>query len=307
MTFRNHRALLVSLSLAAVLSVSAGALAQAQEATTQADPAKPVEAAKPADPAAVVATVNGQPITEGDLQQAIADLDQQFGQLPPEQKRAAALSAVIEIRLLAGEAAAKGYDKSDAFKRQLAFLTERALHSEVIEKEVIGKITDEDIRKAYDKQIADTPPVNEVHARHILVKTKEEADAIIKQLDGGAKFEEIAKEKSTDPGSGAQGGDLGWFSTGQMVPEFEKAAFALEPGKYTKEPVQSQFGFHIILLEDKRAKQPPAFDQVKEQFRSQVLRDKYFELVKNLRTSGKIDITDPALKTGVEAIEKTQQ
>ena len=116
-----------------------------------------------------------------------------------------------------------------------------------------------------------------MHARHILVKTKEEADAIIKQLDGGAKFEDIAKEKSTDPGSGAQGGDLGWFSAGQMVPEFEKAAFALEPGKYTKEPVQSQFGFHIILLEDKRAKQPPAFEQVKEQFRSQVLRDKYFD------------------------------
>ena len=91
-----------------------------------------------------------------------------------------------------------------------------------------------------------------------------------------------------------------------MVPEFEKAAFALELGAYTKEPVQSQFGWHVIKLEDKRAQQPPAFDQVKEQFRSLLLRDKYFELVKSLRTAGKVDITDPELKTGVEAIEKAQ-
>ena len=213
---------------------------------------------------------------------------------------------MIEIKLLAAEAAPRASTSPTTSSASMAFLEQRALHSEVIEQEVVGKITDEEIRKRYDTEIANTPPVNEVHARHILVKTKEEADAIIKQLDGGAKFEDIAKEKSSDPGSGAQGGDLGWFGPGQMVPEFEKAAFALEPGAYTKEPVQSQFGFHIIKVEDKRAKQPPAFDQVKEQFRSMLLRDKYFALVKSLRAAGKVDITDPELKKGVEAIEKSQ-
>lgn len=285
--FRSRRASLASLSLVALLAVSGAGLALAQEDK-------------------VVATVAGQPITEADLTQALSDLDQQFARLPEEQKRAAALSAVIEIKLLAAEAKAKGFDKSAEFQRRMAFLEERALHSEVIENEVAAKITDEDIRKRYDAEIANTPASNEVRARHILVKTKEEADAIVKQLDDGANFEEIAKEKSSDPGSGAQGGDLGWFGPGQMVPEFEKAAFALEPGAYTKEPVQSQFGWHVIKVEDKRAKQPPAFDQVKEQFRSLLLRERYFALVKQLRAAGKVEVTDPELKTGVEAIDKTE-
>ncbi len=283
--FRSRRASLASLGLVAILAVSGGGVAQAQEDK-------------------VVATVAGQPITEADLAQALSDLDQQFARLPEEQKRAAALSAVIEIKLLAAEAKAKGFDKSAEFQRRMAFLEERALHSEVIENEVAAKITDEDIRKRYDAEIAATPAANEVRARHILVKTKEEADAIVKQLDGGANFEEIAKEKSGDPGSGAQGGDLGWFGAGQMVPEFEKAAFALEPGAYTKEPVQSQFGWHVIKVEDKRAKQPPAFEQVKEQFRSLLLRERYFALVKELRAAGQVEVTDPELKQGVEAIDK---
>ncbi|MDQ6432712.1 peptidylprolyl isomerase [Mesorhizobium sp. LHD-90] len=301
MNFRSRRAKLASLGLAAVLLAAAPGAALSQEAAADAGKATP------ADPNKVVATVDGQPVTEADLSQAIQDLDQQFARLPEEQKRAAALSAVIEIRLLAAEAKAKGFDQSDEYKRRMAFLEQRALHGEVIEKEVAATITDEDIRKRYDTEIANTPPVNEVHARHILVKTKEEADAIVKQLDGGAKFEDIAKEKSSDPGSGAQGGDLGWFGPGQMVPEFEKAAFALEPGSYTKEPVQSQFGWHIIKVEDKRAKQPPAFDQVKEQFRSLLLREKYFALVKRLREAGKVDVADPELKKGVDAMEKAEQ
>ena len=285
--FPYRRALLASLGLASILAFSAtgGSFAQDDK---------------------VIATVGGETITEADLTLALADLDQQFARLPAEQKRAAALSAVIEIKLLAADAKAKGLDQSDDFKRRMAFLQQRALHSEVIGKEVEAKITDAEIRKRYDTEIATTPPANEVHARHILVKTREEAAAIVKQLDGGAKFEDIAKEKSSDAGSGTQGGDLGWFGAGQMVPEFEKAAFALEIGTYTKEPVQSQFGWHVIKLEDKRAQQPPAFDQVKEQLRSVLLRDKYFELVKSLRTAGKVEITDPELKKGVEAIEQTQ-
>ncbi|MGE0282245.1 MAG: peptidylprolyl isomerase [Rhizobiaceae bacterium] len=304
---RRRGALRLGIAAGAFAALIASASAQDQkpaDAPAAAAPAAP--AAKP-DPNAVVATVAGQSVTEADIDLAIQNLDQQFAQLPPEQKRAAALSAIIEIRLMAAEATAKGLDKDPEFQRQIAFLNQRALHSQVISKEIAEKITDADIRAVYDKQISETPPTNEVRARHILVKTKEEALAIVKDLDAGKKFEDIAKEKSTDPGSGANGGDLGYFGQGQMVPEFEKAAFALEPGAYTKEPVQSQFGFHIIKLEDKRQKQPPAFDEVKEQFRSMVLRDKYFALVKTLRDAAKVDITDPTLKKAVEATEAQKQ
>jgi peptidyl-prolyl cis-trans isomerase C len=135
------------------------------------------------------------------------------------------------------------------------------------------------------------------------VKTKEEAEGIIKELDGGAKFEDLANKHTTDPSGKTSGGDLGWFGPGQMVPEFEKAAMALEPGSYTKGPVQTQFGWHVIKVEDKRPKQPPAFEQVKDQIRSAVLRDKYFALVKELRAAAKVEIPDEALKKAVDAAE----
>jgi peptidyl-prolyl cis-trans isomerase C len=252
----------------------------------------------------VIATVDGAQITEGDVTLAVSELDQQFAQLTPEQKRAAALSAIIEIKIMSDKAKAAGYDKDPAFQRKLDFLNQRALHAEVIEKEITPAMTDEAIKARYDKEIASQPPVEEVRARHILVKTKEEADEIIKQLDAGGDFEAIAKEKSSDTGSGAQGGDLGFFSAGMMVPEFETAAFALEVGAYTKTPVQSQFGFHVIKLEEKRKREPVKFDEVKDQIRQLLFRDTYFAKVKEARAAAKVEITDEALKKGVEDIEK---
>jgi peptidyl-prolyl cis-trans isomerase C len=254
-----------------------------------------------------VATVDGKTITESDLTLAEGELGQQFANLPAEQRRAAALSAIIEIRLLSEEAVKKGLDKQTEFQQRMAFLNQRALHAALIDSEVAGKITDADVRARYDKEIAARPPVNEVHARHILVKTKEEAEAIIKQLDGGADFQKLANEHTTDPSGKSSGGDLGYFGPGQMVPEFETAAFALENGQYTKQPVQTQFGWHIIKVEDKRSQQPPAFDDVKDEFRSLLLREKYFELVKSLRGAASVDVSDPELKKAVEALEKPQQ
>lgn len=255
----------------------------------------------------VVATIDGEPVTENDLSVAEEALGQQFARLAPEQRRAAALSAITEIRLLAKDAETEGLDKDPNFQRQMEFLRQRALHTALVEKKVAGAITDDEIRARYDKEMADTPPTNEVRARHILVKTKEEADDIIKQLDGGADFDALAKEKSQDPGSGAQGGDLGYFAAGQMVPEFEKAAFALDVGSYTKEPVQSQFGWHVIKVEDKRAKQPPAFEQIKEQVRSLLIQEKYLDLVKTLRGQAKVEVADPELKKIVEQAEQGAQ
>src|SRR5690606_28870337 len=139
-------------------------------------------------------------------------------QLPPEQRRAAAFMAIMEIRLLSAKAIADGLDKDAEFQRRMAFLEQRALHSELIEKEVGAKITDQEVRARYDRQLADTPPANEVKARHILVKTRDEADAIVKQLDGGADFVTLANEHTTDPSGKTTGGELGYFAPGQMVP-----------------------------------------------------------------------------------------
>ncbi len=204
---------------------------------------------------------------------------------------------------LADKAVADGLDKDPEFQRRVAFLQQRALHGEMVEKEVVGKITDDELRARYDKEIAAQPPVNEVHARHILVKTKEEAEKIIKELDGGADFQKLANEHTSDPSGKTNGGDLGYFGPGQMVPEFDKAAQALAVGAYTKEPVQTQFGWHVIKVEDKRAKQPPAFDAVKENVRSMVIRDKYFALVKQARADAKVEIPDATLKKAVDAAE----
>lgn len=259
-----------------------------------------------ADPNKVLATINGDKITSKDVDQISADLDPQFARLPDEQRRLAALAAIIDIKALAAKAEAEKLDATPEFKARMQFLKDRALHNDFFKQQVVDKITDADVRARYDKEMAAMPPQNEVRARHILVKTKEEAEAIIKQLDGGASFEDVAKAKSTD-GSAAQGGDLGYFSAGQMVPEFEKAAMALDVGKYTKEPVQTQFGFHVIKLEDKRVQQPPAFDQVKDQVKSILIRERYVELVKKERADLKIQYADPETEKAMKAATDAQE
>jgi len=248
----------------------------------------------------VLATLNGKPITRQDLDMTLNDLQDQLGQVPAEGRDAAALTALIDIRSLANRAEEAGLDETDDFKSRLEFLRQRALHNAYFKEEVLDKITDEQVRARYDKEVAATPPENEVHARHILVDSEEEAKAIIAELDKGSDFETLAKEKSTGP-SGPAGGDLGYFARGRMVPEFEEAAFALDVGAYTKEPVKTQFGWHVIKVEDKRAVQPPAFTEVQDQIRSVLLRERYFDLLNSLRDEAKVEINDPALK---EAYDK---
>jgi peptidyl-prolyl cis-trans isomerase C len=259
-----------------------------------------------ADDKKVLAKIGSAEITEGEVNMAAVDLDPQFAKLPPEQRRLAAISALIDIKAMALKGAEGKLDATDSFKTRMSFLHDRALHNAYFESEVINKITDEEVRARYDKELAATPPQNEIRARHILVKTIEEAQDIIKQLDGGASFEDLAKAKSTD-GAAAQGGDLGYFSSGQMVPEFEKAALALEVGAYTKEPVQTQFGFHVVKVEDKRAKAQPEFDKVKDQVRNIVLQENYVKSVKAIRDELKVEYVDADLKMAFEEAEAAQK
>ena len=262
----------------------------------------PVEAA-PRDPAAVVARIGTSDITEADLAAAEADLGPQFQQLPPEQRRIAVLSALIDIRSLSLEAEAAGLEDDALVQRRIAFLRDRALHNAYFETNGVAAITDEELRARYEAEVSATEPVEEINARHILVPTREDADAVIAELQGGKPFAEIATERSTDTGSGAQGGDLGWFSAGQMVPAFEAAASALEPGSYTQEPVETQFGWHIIEVLEKRQAEPPAFEQVRDQVRQLVMREKYIAMVQAARANLNVEYIDPAVGAQIEAME----
>lgn len=253
----------------------------------------------------VVAKVGAVEIHESELKLAIAGLDPQLANLPDEQKRVAALSSIIDVKLLAADASKEGLQDSADFKQRLAFLTDRELHNAYFKKHVVEAVTPEDVKARYDKEVAAITPEDEIRARHILVKTEEEAKAVIAELDAGKDFVEIAKEKSTDPNK-SEGGDLGYFGKGRMVPEFEAAAFALEKGAYSKEPVKTQFGYHVIKIEDKRKQQPPALEQVEGQVRQLVMRDKYLELLEKAKEAAPIDIQDAALKTAYDAVNKPQ-
>ncbi len=248
----------------------------------------------------VLANIDGQPITEADVAMTMRDLGQQFEKIPAEKQKAAALQALIEIRLMAAKGRADGVDQTEDFKRQQQFLADRVLHQATIDSAVAGKITDEDIKARYDKEVSGRPPEEEVKARHILVKTEDEAKKLIIELDGGAKFEDLAGKHTTDPSGKDSGGDLGYFGAGMMVPEFEKAAMETAVGSYTKIPVQTQFGFHIIKVEDKRAKAAPPLEQVKDQVKSILLRERYTAFLETLRTAAKVEILDPALKAELE-------
>ncbi|SSC71481.1 unnamed protein product [Ciceribacter sp. T2.26MG-112.2] len=258
------------------------------------------------DADAVVAKVGKLEITQSDLDLAIANLDPQLAQLPDEQKKVAALSGAIDVKLLAGNADGEGLKDDAEFKKRMAFIADRELHNIYFKKHVVDAVTEDDVKARYEKEIAALPKQEEVSARHILVKTEEEAKAIIADLDAGKDFIELAKEKSTDPNK-SEGGDLGYFTKGRMVPEFEEAAFAMEKGTYTKTPVKTQFGFHVIKLEDKRDAAPPAYETVAQQVRQLVMRDKYLEIIEKAKAEQTVEILDEALRKGYEDVNKPQQ
>lgn len=254
----------------------------------------------------VVAKVGEMEITTQELAFAESELSREFAQVPEDKRKAAVLAALIDIKLLANKAAVEGLNEKESFKARMAFVQSRNLHNLYFQETVVAGVSDEEVRERFDKEIAATPPENEIKARHILVASEEEANAVIAELAQGKDFAELAKEKSTGP-SGANGGDLGFFGKGQMVPEFEEAAFGLDNGKFTTTPVKTQFGWHVILKEEEREKPKPEFDQVKDQIRQVVYREKYFELVKKAREETDVEILDADLKSAVEATTEAKE
>jgi peptidyl-prolyl cis-trans isomerase C len=264
------------------------------------------DAAAPAvSPDTVVATVGGEAITEADLGFAAEDLTQELGQMPPEQRKPFLLRVLIDMKVMAKAGQDAGMADTPLFQQRLAYLEDRALRRAYFAESIANAVTEEVVRAEYDKFVADFTPADEIRASHILVPTEEEANAVKSQLDGGTDFATLAKEKSIDPGA-ANGGDLGFFGKGMMVAPFEAAAFALTDVGAVSAPVQSQFGWHVIRLEEKRQSTPPAFEQVAGQLQQQVLMTTFDETVARLMEGVEIDIPDAELKAAVDAQTATE-
>ena len=238
----------------------------------------------------VVARVNGVDIRQSDIALAEEDLGAEMQQIPPDQKRDHLITYLADIIMVSQAAEQKKLGESDEFKRRLAMLRNKVLMGLALQDEVKSALTDEAFRKVYDEAVKSVPPQEEARARHILVENEDEAKAIAEQIKGGADFATLAKEKSKDPGA-ADGGDLGYFTKDQMVPEFADVAFKMYPGQVSN-PVKTQFGWHIIKLEDKRQKPIPEFEKVKDQIETFLTRKAQTEYVAKLRQNGKIERLD---------------
>src|SRR5271154_196030 len=248
-----------------------------------------------ADDNPVLAKVNGAEIRQSDVTLAEEELGPSLAQMDPATKKENVLAFLIDMKIVAKAAEDKKIEDRPDFKARLAFTRNRLLMDNLLAVEGKAATTDEAMKKVYDEAAKQIAGEQEVHARHILVETEDEAKAIEAELKKGTDFAELAKTKSKDPGA-ADGGDLGFFTKDQMVPEFSAVAFALEPGKIS-DPVKSQFGWHIIKVEEKRNRKAPDFDQVKSQIETYVTRKAQADYVAKLREGAKIERLDQAANT----------
>jgi peptidyl-prolyl cis-trans isomerase C len=241
--------------------------------------------------AKVMAKVNGQEITDDDVKVALDDLGPNLpAQLKGPQRDAYALDYLIDLKLVAGQAAKDKLGDSPDYARKMAYLKDKTLMETMLGNVAKASATDDAEHKVYDDAAKARKPEQEIHARHILVPTEDEAKAALERVKKGEDFAKVADQVSKDPGS--QGGDLGWFTADKMVKEFADAAFKLDVGQVS-DPVKSEFGWHIIKLEGKREKAFPPFDQVKDQVAKYVVQKAQSDLIMKLRTDAKIERTEP--------------
>jgi peptidyl-prolyl cis-trans isomerase C len=280
-----HKRRIGHAAMAAVLFTVLAASGCSKETSSEA-PA-PVSASDP-----VVARVNGVDIRESDLALAEEDLGADMQSISPEARREHLISYLADIIMVTQAADKKNLADNPDFKRRLAFLRNKLLMGYELQQEAKTAVTDQALHQTYDEAVKSMAGQEEVRARHILVQGEDEAKAILEQLKKGADFATLAKEKSKDPGA-AEGGDLGYFTKDQMVPEFADVAFKMYPGQLSN-PVKTQFGWHVIKLEDKRTKQPPEFEKVKDQIEAYLARKAQTEFIAKLRQNAKVERLDKA-------------
>lgn len=237
----------------------------------------------------VVATVNGDKILEKDVAAAMKELS--VSDADAERAFPAIVDQMINEKLLDSETASAKIEESDAYKTRMKAVREQLIKQLYLETFLKDKITDKKVKAEYEKFKKENAGKEEVHARHILLKTEAEAKRVIKDLDAGKKFEDLAAQRSSGP-TAKTGGDLGYFTKEDMIAEFSAVAFKLKPGSYSKEPVKSQFGWHVIKVEDKRARKVPALKEVEMAIRNKMGQEAVHQLVMDLRAKADIKLFD---------------
>ena len=235
----------------------------------------------------IVATVDGKPIFLSEIIGMAQRLPEQYRKMSLEAVYPSLLTRAIDSKLVTLEGRRAGFSKDPDVKKRLLDVEDQIISEIFLTKTIGSQVTEEALQKIYSETKSEMASGGQIKARHILLDSEENAAKIIKKLQAGGEFAKLASEYSTGP-SAASGGDLGWFGEGQMVPEFSKAAFALNPGDIVTKPVKTQFGWHIILVEDRKVSAPPSFDEAKEQLASTMSQKLLKELIETLRTKAKI-------------------
>jgi peptidyl-prolyl cis-trans isomerase C len=238
----------------------------------------------------VVAHVNGTALHRSEVLDMARNLPPQYQQEPLEKLYPALLNRLVEQTLLAQAGRKAKLAEEAGVKRRIAEAENEVIADAYIDQLLRKEITEKKLRARYQDYVKHAPAREEVEARHILVPTEKEANEIIAQLKKGADFATLAKEKTTDPAGKASGGDLGWFTKDEMVPEFANAAFKLKKGEFTQKPVKTQFGWHIIKVENRRAAKPPSYEQAAPGLAREMSQQIIAEQLKKLRAQGKIEV-----------------
>ncbi|MCG8491642.1 MAG: peptidylprolyl isomerase [Sneathiellales bacterium] len=263
----------------------------------QSEEGKPAVAENAPDPNdKVVATVDAAEIRESEVRKMYENLPAQYRQAPYQLVKAQLVEQLVNMKIIQNAALAGKYEDQPEFMEQLDTVRLQVLQEYFLQRKIDEAVTEEALKAEYEKENKDFKPETEVRARHILLKEEQEAKDVITQLDGGADFAELAKELSTGP-SGKSGGDLGYFVKARMVPPFAEAAFAMDVGSHSKEPVQTQFGWHVIKVEDKRDTQPPAFETRRQALESELTNTTVTSLLETLKKAANVSIVRPEGET----------
>ena len=240
----------------------------------------------------VVATVDGKDITRVDVFRFIKMMPANVQQLPPQAIYPMALDQVVNTRLVQNKAEASGLENDPEVQQQMAMAKQQIIRSVYVQRAVDEEISDADLKKKYDEAIGGQPDVEELKAAHILVDSEAKAQDIIAKLKDGGDFAKLAAENSGDPGNKDKGGDLGWFAKQDMVPEFADAAFKIGKGNVSETPIKTQFGYHIVKVEDKRDRAKPSFEEMKPVLQTEVRREKLEAMLNEWKSAAKIEKFD---------------